>query len=708
MVLHALDDAARLGWKVVVVRHGRPPRGGPWDDPCSSWSELGPDELLLDERECSVFLEGLPGSGAGETGPTRLLRLTGGWLAGLHLVRSHLLAARDPDAALDDLALHPPRSVRRLAAVLLEELPAPVRAFLAATAGLGELDPDLCDAALARTDSVGILEALDASDTSLVDRRGPWPRLLPLFERAVGTPDRSVLGRAARWCLERGFHERALELALDASDGEVVEVLAERAVRGLLAGSEFGELRRQADRIPPELADARPFVSLFVAWARFHSGREKEGARHLTRARSLALSAPDSGVSRVVEHSEFLRAVSLRMEGRLDDSVRCAAAAAARSGDGFLRASLVVQEGLGRFRAGQTVRSRQVLSQALDLAEESGHHIGFYGACYTLCEIELLRGRPASAEEILRRAEEYRASDAERAGPVSGYLHVARGRVHLWRGDLPRARAEAELGLELGRRCDNVRTLQYGHHLRALVELLEGDSAAALGSARLSREVSRRTRMHWGMDADAPDALEAALQGLVEGDAPGWLEIHLPQAFRGPRAWALARAAWPLLLKRGRAAEALMLSRHWTRALENDGLLGAAAEAWAWRAAAEERTGRGEGATRSAERALELSEARGQRLPTLLLRAFGAGAETVRAVEAVPAAVEGEGLSAREIEVLRALGSGLSNKDIGRTLFVAESTVKSHVKSIFAKLGVANRTQAVLRADDLGLIARTA
>lgn len=63
-------------------------------------------------------------------------------------------------------------------------------------------------------------------------------------------------------------------------------------------------------------------------------------------------------------------------------------------------------------------------------------------------------------------------------------------------------------------------------------------------------------------------------------------------------------------------------------------------------------------------------------------------------------------LSPRETEVLRAVAAGKSNPEIARALFISETTVKSHVLRAFEKLGVRNRTQAVLRALDLGLIRR--
>jgi DNA-binding NarL/FixJ family response regulator len=55
-------------------------------------------------------------------------------------------------------------------------------------------------------------------------------------------------------------------------------------------------------------------------------------------------------------------------------------------------------------------------------------------------------------------------------------------------------------------------------------------------------------------------------------------------------------------------------------------------------------------------------------------------------------------LSLRQIEVLRLVADGKSNRDIGRELFLSEATVKSHLVHIFTKLGVTSRTQAVSRA----------
>ena len=63
-----------------------------------------------------------------------------------------------------------------------------------------------------------------------------------------------------------------------------------------------------------------------------------------------------------------------------------------------------------------------------------------------------------------------------------------------------------------------------------------------------------------------------------------------------------------------------------------------------------------------------------------------------------------EALSRRENEVLALLAQGLSNKEIAARLNLAEGTVKNHVTHILGKLGVRDRTQAALKARELGLL----
>ena len=84
------------------------------------------------------------------------------------------------------------------------------------------------------------------------------------------------------------------------------------------------------------------------------------------------------------------------------------------------------------------------------------------------------------------------------------------------------------------------------------------------------------------------------------------------------------------------------------------------------------------------------------------LRLFGAKAPPF---DGNPKGQESLGLSDREMEVLRELAAGHSNKEIARKLEVSPNTVKTHVARVFEKLGANRRTEAIRKARELGLLA---
>ena len=112
---------------------------------------------------------------------------------------------------------------------------------------------------------------------------------------------------------------------------------------------------------------------------------------------------------------------------------------------------------------------------------------------------------------------------------------------------------------------------------------------------------------------------------------------------------------------------------------------------------------------------LQASVARGimpdylMRLLDAFPRAEGQGlgteaAESIHSVLSPQSSSLIESLSAREREVLRLIASGKSNAEVARTLVIAISTVKTHTNSIFSKLQVTSRTQAIALARDLQLL----
>ena len=69
-----------------------------------------------------------------------------------------------------------------------------------------------------------------------------------------------------------------------------------------------------------------------------------------------------------------------------------------------------------------------------------------------------------------------------------------------------------------------------------------------------------------------------------------------------------------------------------------------------------------------------------------------------------PDALDTAGLTNREIEVLRLIATGATNREVADALVISEGTVKNHLSNIFSRLGLRDRTQAVMYARERGLL----
>jgi LuxR family maltose regulon positive regulatory protein len=210
----------------------------------------------------------------------------------------------------------------------------------------------------------------------------------------------------------------------------------------------------------------------------------------------------------------------------------------------------------------------------------------------------------------------------------------------------------------------------------------------------------------------------AWLESALLADSPPALESE-------PVRLAAARA----LITHGEAASILKaqtLLHPLLAAAEAEGRVSIAVEALALQALAHWRRGDGPAALVALERALRLAEPESYRrlfadlglpmarllqeararhvLPeyvATLLAAFSGGAGSARSgAPELP-----EPLTEREMEVLRLMAAGLTNREIAQNLVISPETVKRHGSSIYGKLDAGNRTQAVSRARELGLLA---
>jgi LuxR family maltose regulon positive regulatory protein len=358
----------------------------------------------------------------------------------------------------------------------------------------------------------------------------------------------------------------------------------------------------------------------------------------------------------------------------------------------------------------------------------------FYAAIYgpiNLILIAMARGR---LKDILQICEtniaRFNQLSAGRILPAIGALYVLKGCVLLEENHLAEAEQDLTQGLSLLRWTGEFRTHVKGYSTLARLRFIQGDSAGVLESIRLLEEIRPEIAIYaeaLRLRYLANDQIARELDKFNSlSDATGVdpvSEIHFRSRLNA--AHALTRLAAQNPQAHPLADIHDYLTRQEKFASSHD-LIGWLIEIWILRALMFQAEGKTRDAHSALLSALEASAPRGYfrlfldegRLLRPLLESVGRrikdcdlSAYVKRLLDALPDDIPSSGrlrtsaeLSERETEVLRLLADGESYKEVGEKLFLSLNTVQFHVKSIYRKLLVNKRTQAIEKARERKLI----
>ncbi|MCJ1886937.1 LuxR C-terminal-related transcriptional regulator [Pseudomonas sp. LA21] len=641
--------------------------------------ELGATQLAFSREECDALALA---QGYDTECCERLWAATLGWCAGARL----LLSARD--------GVHAPGEVASwlrayLTQELLGRLDAESAAMLCGLAYLPRFNRDICAGLWEEQggehfdrlhNGQGFFLALDADASCF--------RLPPLVAKALqghlqGPALTRLRLRACGVLGQAGWLDEAIELALGAGQPEVAASYMDRLdMDWLFAGRHLRLLLDWREKLPPALMESTPRLICLNARALLFSWRLDEAEACIERLGNFLPQAQAPRNRRLLANWLALRGALDGMRGRLDEARERCNAALEELEPRDWRSVLLCQTTLARLSmaGGQPQAARRTLQDAVELARRRGCLASEVLLDCDRIRLALLGGDAGQAQALLDACCERVAATGQEHGLLIGRLAFLRGELQLLQGDTAGAQASLERGVVQARACADPYIL---HGLLGLAEVASrgGDS---LGAGRAAEEAERY--MHrWRVQ---PACYALPLQGLrlrllarqgqwqrlhQEGQAlatePLVAPLHtpsLPQRLR--YLLALAQAGCGDI---GAARERLRCLQDECQRLELCGL------------------------AREAQHALDslASGLPAEQLPGLLPAAPAGAAEGC-----------GHGLTAREVAVLRLLAEGLSNQEIGNSLFISLNTVKTHTKKINVKLGVRRRTQAIVRAKSLGLL----
>ena len=706
-------------------------------------AEIRADDLrfTLDEAEQLLAAAGvrLPGPAL-----AALHGRTEGWAAGLRLAALALAGHPDPERLAAKFSGTERTVAEYLLAEVLDRQPEKVRRLLLRTSILERVNGDLAHLLTGDDGGERVLQDLEQAGAFVVslDAERSWFRyhqmfadLLLLELRRTAPGDVTGLHAAASgWFARHGYPAEAIRHAQAARDWGLAARLLADHWPGLHLDGQDATIHELLAEFPAALLPTDAELAVIAAADELARGSLEAADRYLALAGRASASAPEARRGQLRLLVEVVRLLLARQRGDLPTAIEEASRlqAIAEAEDATqpgliedLRALALITLGNTEFWAFAWDDAARHLESGIALARRIGRpYLVFTGLAYQTPVMNQTRSL-TQGTELGREAAEL----AERHGwtddPAFGLVSNALGAGLTWQARLE----EADRWLQSAERTLQAEAVQPAtaaaiRMSRGVLEMARNRGSAALAAFQAAELLAR-----W--PGTSPHHLIPWIRGMLllalvrlgqTGQAGQFLD-GLDETDREHGEIGIATAALRLATGDPRAATAALapvLDGSAPVAWQN-GL----AQAYVLEAIARDSLGDSGAADRALERALDLAEPDGLLLPFLLHPAPGlldrharhptAHASLLAEIQDRLSGTQPSprarprpllaALSESELRVLRYMPTNLTAPDIARELHVSPNTVKTHIKSLYAKLGTHHRAGAVERARALGLLA---
>ncbi len=717
-------------------------------------TELRAAELRFQPAEANAFLKEVMGLHLSPSDVATLQTRTEGWIAGLQLAALSLQGRTTVSGFLPAFTGSHHFVLDYLSEEVLVRQPPAVQTFLLQTSILERLSGSLCDAVTGQGEGQAMLEVLERANlfVAALDDERQWYRYHHLFadllrSRLQQTMPRllpELHRRASTWYEQHDLIIEALHHAVLAPDIESTIRLIEEHTHSVALRGQAHTVLNWLHALPDELVRAHPRLYFSHALLLMFTGQLAEALMRLQEAsQSASHITPADEAQSFLNQVANVQAYILFFQGDLATSVALAEQALARlaetpgqvreaanmiaahrllvSGDvrrvgeqRVARLGSPLSVGSDVFAMDVFVHLASILLQARQLrlqgrlrraaatyeqmAQVQGDQEGALihpGYCFGLGELYYEWNDLDAAGRLLEQGMEVLRGPLTLAADAIAQGYATLARLHQARKKNTSALAIVDAFAQLAdaRQFAPVQ-LAFASAVRAQLELMGGNLAAAVRWTEAS-----------GLSADDDLAYPREREYLI------FARVRLAQGRENP--------AGPLL------SESLRLLERLREDAEAKARMGSTLEILVLHALALHAQGDRTEALRVLQRALTLAEPEGyirlfvdegEPMAALLRQAYARGIAADYVVTLLSAFGEQtlaapsrafplvEPLTERELEVLRLLVRGLSNAEMARELIITVGTVKRHVNSIYGKLGVNSRTQAVARAQTLHLL----
>jgi LuxR family transcriptional regulator, maltose regulon positive regulatory protein len=681
--------------------------------------EIRAEHLQFSHEEAALFLNQVCGLRLTQDQVLALGIRTEGWIAGLQMAALSMRDRKDVDHFVETLS----GSNRYIGDYLVEEVldrePKTRRDFLLRTSILTMLNGSLCNSLTGREDGAVTLESLDRANMFLIpmDEERRWFRYHPLFadllhSRLLQQPEleAELHRKASQWFAANHRLDEALKHTLATRDFQQAMDIMEVTFPDAYVDDRILKILSWGNALPPGLLYQHPALCVYYAWAVVTMGAYADAEETLTLpAMPLDAAAQEAILPVVRSHGKdqvirLLEFVQQAMAAPLPASL---AAVMLTECQVFIL-----------WHLGEIKKAAVMAKENVRLAQLQGILPGQTLGARVLARILVAQARLREAFQINQSMIDDPRNSEKLL--VLCQAFYSQGNLYYEWNQLSQAAEMALKGLEFSRRAKKFDAQISFLRLVARIHQAQGNYPAAhqaLDEAVLIGRDFAKVQIFNDLIA----ASQARLS-LAEGDLPSaqaWLSQVKTMIGANPHLVTIPLEGAMIALAKGQKQEAFLTLQERYRAAEENEVLYAQIEIRLWQALAGENE---RVKQRCVEEALIWAEPQGMvrlfldvgpaLLPLLqkallrkitpdytnrLLAAF-------TALPSVRAEKTSSVLSSRELELLRLLAVGCSNKEIATKLVISLGTVKRHTVNIYTKLDVKNRTEAVARAREIKLL----
>lgn len=731
-------------------------------------TELRAADLRFTPFEAAEFLEGVMGLELSVQDVDLLETRTEGWIAGLQLAALSMQNHQDVTGFIESFTGSQRFVLDYLVEEVLQRQPEGMRSFLLQTAILDRLSGPLCNAVTEREDSSRMLADLERSNLFVVslDDKRHWYRYHHLFAEVLQArlleehPEQvaALHRRASVWYEQNALPFEAIRHALAAEDFERAAGLVELAARAMLNNRQEERFVGLLKALPDELVRTRPVLSAYYAVALLSHDLEASEDRLRDAERSLdgmarisELPEAPSAPMVVVDEEEFrflpgviaiTRAYHAGAFGDVPGSVRYASKALnlLPEDDHFWRGAAAALLGLAYWTGGELDAAYKFIADGMASLRRAGDITHSNSGVFNLADIRTAQGRLREVARLYEQALQIAAGQGGFILPGTADLYVGMSELCYEYDDLEGALGYLLKSKELGMHNGLANNWYRWYVAMARIKEAKGDFGGTLDlleeAERLYipspdpyvRPIAALKAWIWVRQGRLTEALAWAREaGLSSGDALSYL-----REFEHITLVRVLIAQYKSDRIDDAIEEAMGLLERLLQAANEGGRIGSVIKILVLQALAYEAQGNVTLALEPLAHSLTLAEPEGyvrifadegRPIATLMEKMARKGNVHIQAYlrkllatfdspngaretprQAASAERLLDPLSERELEVLRLIAQGLSNREISKRLFRALSTIKGHNQTIFEKLQVQSRTEAVARARELELL----